>query len=323
MKKFKLILIFSFLLFSVLFVAQFTGKFSSTKIIKEESIPPEVYFCPDDCLIPLVNLIKSANESIDCAFYDLSSPQVIEALENQKSRVRLVLDKHSKKFKDLEAVKNDYTHQLMHDKFCIIDNKIVLTGSFNPTEREEKEDNDVIIIHSKYLAKNYEDEFNELLNEQFGSGNEVKYSTIYLNGRKIENYFCPEDSCSEHVINVLNSADKSVYFMTFTFTHPDIAKTLIRKKGIDVKGVIERSMNNKWSQYGMLKQNGINVKLDNNKYFMHEKVFIIDNETVITGSFNPTRSADSRNDENLLIIHDEELSKQYLKQFEKVWKLAS
>ena len=307
----------------ILFTSQFSGKFSSTAIINEESISPEVYFCPGNCSIPLVNLIKSANESIDCAFYDLSSPLVVKTLEDQKTRVRLVLDKRSKNFEGLRIVKNDYTHQLMHDKFCIIDNKIVLTGSFNPTEREEKEDNDVIVIHSKYLAKNYEDEFNELFNQEFGLGKKVTYPVIYLNGKKIENYFCPEDSCSEHLINVLNSAKKSIYFMTFTFTHPEIAETLISKKGIDAKGVIERSMNNKWSQYNMLKQNGINVKLDNNKYFMHEKVFIVDNETVITGSFNPTRSADSRNDENLLIIHDEAIAKQYLKQFERVWRLAS
>jgi len=52
---------------------------------------------------------------------------------------------------------------------------------------------------------------------------------------------------------------------------------------------------------------------------MHHKVFIIDNETVITGSFNPTKNADLRNDENILIIHNKWIAKKYLKEFEKVW----
>jgi len=321
MKKTKLVLILSFTLFT-LFLAEFTGFFSSG-IVKEKSLPPEVYFCPNNCLTPLVRLINSANDSIDCAFYTLDSKEIIDALKNQKSKLRLILDKHSEELKDFDAIKNYGTRQLMHDKFCVIDNKIVITGSFNPTERSKKDYNDVVIIHSNYLAENYEDEFNELFDGQFGSGSKVKYPLIYLNGKKLENYFCPEDSCSEHVMDVLNSADRGIYFMTFVFTHPGIADTLIKKKGIDIKGILERSMKNKWSQYERLKKSGINIKLDGSKHFMHEKVFIVDNKTVITGSFNPTRSADLRNDENLLIIHDEAVAKQYLGQFERVWKLAS
>jgi phosphatidylserine/phosphatidylglycerophosphate/cardiolipin synthase-like enzyme len=40
---------------------------------------------------------------------------------------------------------------------------------------------------------------------------------------------------------------------------------------------------------------------------------------VITGSFNPTKAGDTKNDENVLIIHDENVTNQYLEEFEKVW----
>ena len=310
-----LALISLFLFFRI----DYTGKFSPTRIVTENSSGMEVYFCAEDCVTPFINLIESANETIDCAFYNLNSQEIVEALENQKPKVRLVLDKRSEGLDEFNPVRNYHTKQLMHDKFCVIDNKIILTGSFNPTDRATRDDNDLLIIHSKYLARNYEDEFEELLNKEFGSGDKVEYPIIYLNGKKVENYFCPEDSCSEHVIDVLNSAEKSIYFMSFVFTHPKIAGVLINKRGIEIKGVLEKSMKNKWSQYERLRENGIDVKLDKNKYFMHEKVFIIDNRTVITGSFNPTRSGDERNDENILIIHDERIAREYLREFERIW----
>ena len=55
---------------------------------------------------------------------------------------------------------------------------------------------------------------------------------------------------------------------------------------------------------------------------MHHKVFIIDQETVITGSFNPTNAGDSKNDENILIIKDKGIAKQFKEEFDKVYTEA-
>ena len=51
---------------------------------------------------------------------------------------------------------------------------------------------------------------------------------------------------------------------------------------------------------------------------MHHKVFIIDNETVITGSFNPTGGGDTNNDENVLIIKDKDITQRFLQEYQKV-----
>ena len=48
---------------------------------------------------------------------------------------------------------------------------------------------------------------------------------------------------------------------------------------------------------------------------MHHKFFIIDNRTVITGSFNPSKNADNRNDENIVIIEDAEIAAEFLDEF--------
>ncbi|HLD04135.1 MAG TPA: phospholipase D-like domain-containing protein [Candidatus Nanoarchaeia archaeon] len=53
---------------------------------------------------------------------------------------------------------------------------------------------------------------------------------------------------------------------------------------------------------------------------MHHKVFIIDNEIVITGSYNPTAGGDAKNRENILIIHNTNIAAQFIIEFERVWQ---
>lgn len=305
----------------ILFSGCITGDVSKTSPPYEQIPQPKVYFSPDS-EYHLSELIKSANETVHCAFYDIDLEEIINSMKNQQIDVKLVVDtKNSEHVSDLNPITNK-GNQLTHNKFCIIDDKIISTGSFNPTEKGNNfNDNNLIIIHSKYLAKNYESEFEELWNKQFGSGNKVEYPIIYLNEKRTENYFCPEDSCSEQIIEELRQAKQTIYFMTFTFTHEKIADELISKhrEGIVIKGVTEKFQSRKWSQFDRLDQEGVDIKWDTNSYMMHHKVFIIDNKTVITGSFNPTKAADEKNDENILILEDEAIAEQYLIEFDKIF----
>ena len=57
---------------------------------------------------------------------------------------------------------------------------------------------------------------------------------------------------------------------------------------------------------------GIPVKIDAKHAIAHNKVMIIDGETVITGSFNFTKAAEENNAENLLRIHDKKLAERYI-----------
>ncbi|HRL12927.1 MAG TPA: phospholipase D-like domain-containing protein, partial [Aggregatilineales bacterium] len=56
---------------------------------------------------------------------------------------------------------------------------------------------------------------------------------------------------------------------------------------------------------------------------MHHKVFIVDDTHVITGSFNFSANAITSNDENLVIIHDPELARQYIAEYERVKSVSS
>jgi len=276
------------------------------------------YFCPDDnCMENLIYLINNS-EKIHCALFDLDLEPLIKILKEKDAKV--VVDNNNYA-EELDFARQDNSNQLSHNKYCVFDDKIVWTGSFNPTFRGNyKNNNNVIVFFSQYLASNYENEFQELWNGIFSKGDNVKFSKVILNGNMIENYFCPEDKCEKNVLDVLDSATESVYFMTFSFTSDEIGEKLIslHNRGVEVKGVMEKSQKNKYVEFDTLSNAGIDVMWDNNKANMHHKVFIIDEKTVITGSYNPTGNGNKRNDENVVIVHNEDIASKYIEEFEKV-----
>jgi len=289
----------------------------------EYNSEPIVLFCQkDSCEKNLEFLLNTSKKSVHCAFYDLNLEKIINALakKSHEADVKVVIDDENYKGQIKGNVKEANSRQLMHNKFCVIDNKAVWTGSFNPTENDDKlNDNNVIVLYSRIIAENYEDEFNELWNGNFGNGSRVKNPAISLNNIGIENYFCPEDECEKNVIRAIKKAKNSIYFLTFSFTSENIADEILFKENIDIKGVFEARGAGSYSQYQRLKDFGLDVIKDKNKGNMHHKVFIIDNETVITGSYNPTENGNKRNDENLIIIHDKEIAEEYLKEFERIF----
>jgi len=280
--------------------------------VVENNKPLEVYFCPqEDCKTILIDFIQSAQKSVDCAFFDLSMEEVIGALEEKNARIFIDGD-YTLAF---PRVRYDTKSQLSHNKFCVVDRKKVLTGSFNPTTT--KNYNNMVILYSKYLAKNYQDEFDELWSGTNGGGEAVSYPVIKLNNHTVENYFCPEDNCAEHIIKILRTAKKSIYFMQYSFTHDGIGDSLVERfnAGVDVKGIFESSQNNKYTEYTALQAAGIQVQWDNQPILLHHKVFIIDEKIVVTGSMNPSKNGDENNDENVVIIHDREVARKFVDEF--------
>ncbi len=287
-----------------------------------------VHFCPgEDCEAILLNFLEGAETSIHCAFYD-PGLESVKSLLRKKAEfmdVKVVIDdSYAKKFAE-PFVKMD-KGGLMHDKFCIVDGAAVFTGSMNPTDNDaHKNNNNILLIHAPAIARNYEDEFEELWVGEFKSGEKVASPVIQLGNTTIKTYFCPEDECAAKVVQEIRQAKESVFFMTFSFTHEDITNMLLRKyaDGVEVKGVMDESQISQYSAYELLRYQTSNVLLDGNKYKLHHKVFIIDGKTAITGSFNPTKGGDVRNDENLVIIEDERIAALYLEEFGKVWGEAS
>lgn len=294
-----------------------TGFAVSDEIVEEQNIAPEVYFTTYENITPI--LIKFINNATDvrCSLYEVSEEQIVDALKEKNALVAVENNNYHDEFHTGNSSGE------MHNKFCILDNNTVITGSTNlNTQGIYKNDNNLLIIHSEYIAKNYLQEFDEIYNDKFATGNKVTYPRVILNNNTmIQNYFCPEDECQTSVLNELSKADKSIIFMTFSFTDKKIADKLIEKNnaGLNVEGVFEKQrLNNQYEVYKYLNSSNVTITPDNNKYIMHHKVFIIDNETVITGSYNPTGNGNKNNDENIIIIKDSTIAKRYLEEYERL-----
>lgn len=283
-----------------------------------------VYFCPhNNCEENLVQFLASAQKSIHCALFDVGLVSVQNILQEKahEIEVKVVTDNDYVRKFNHSFVKAD-KWGLMHNKFCVVDGKKVSTGSMNPTKNDaHKNNNNLLLIESTVLSLNYEQEFSEMWNGKFKRGSAVNTSSFFLNNISIQNYFCPEDHCAERIKEELKKANESIYFMTFSFTHEGIANILLLKHldGIAILGVMEARQVTKNSQFSRLQYQGIDVIKDKNPQNLHHKVFIIDNETVITGSFNPTNGGDTRNDENIIIIKDKEIATLFLEEFEHVY----
>jgi hypothetical protein len=246
-------------------------------LLEESGSDIKVHFCPqDDCEEALISHITRARFSVHCAFFDLDLKKLINLLDKKSKNidVKLVLDSDNyfKQTKDVPIVLDD-KNQLSHNKFCVIDNNLVATGSFNPTENgNNKNNNNLITINSRFLAENYEDEFQELWKKEFGTGKKVKYPEIVYNYRSIKNYFCPEDNCAQHLIKEIMDAKHTIYFMTFSFTDENVADAILYSNVSDIKGIFEKfQAGGKYSQYNRLKEYGLNVNTDNNPKMMHHK----------------------------------------------------
>jgi phosphatidylserine/phosphatidylglycerophosphate/cardiolipin synthase-like enzyme len=111
--------------------------------------------------------------------------------------------------------------------------------------------------------------------------------------------------------------------MAFSFTSDKIGEAMINshKRGVRVSGVFEkRGAKTKYSEYIKMRVEGIPVKMDKNRYNMHHKVIIIDDELVITGSYNFSKNASKRNDENVIMIRNKKIASQYLAEFNRIYK---
>lgn len=134
-------------------------------------------------------------------------------------------------------------------------------------------------------------------------------------------YFSPKGGCADAIVSWINSANSSIYILIYSFTLDSIGRALLEaySRGVDVKAVFEESQVTQYSEYWRLKDAGIPVRNDTNPRSMHHKVVIIDEEIVITGSYNWSKTAEEENNENLIIIRSKDIAEIYGEEFEKIW----
>jgi phosphatidylserine/phosphatidylglycerophosphate/cardiolipin synthase-like enzyme len=135
--------------------------------------------------------------------------------------------------------------------------------------------------------------------------------------------FSPKDECGKVILDKINRAEESIELAMYYLTSRVLSRALVSasKRGVQVRVFLDgEGVQEQYSKAGFLKKNGILVKLENGVGLMHNKFCIIDNALVITGSYNWTVSADTRNDENIILIDSKETVRAYRIQFEKYWQ---
>jgi len=293
---------------------------------------------PDEALAAAID---PARLSVDAAMYDLDLATIRNALLNAQQRgvvVRLVVESDNL---DEEAIQrledagipilDDRRDGYMHNKFVVLDRQEVWTGSMNFTSNDAyRNNNNLIRIRSNRLAENYTVEFEEMFaDDLFGPDDRAAtpYPSLVVNGTTLETYFSPDDGVASRLVELIAGAQQSVHFLAFSFTSDEMGQALLERSeaGIQVAGVFEESQynsNGSSSEFDRLRAAGLDVWLDANPRNLHHKVFIIDSRIVITGSYNFSRNAETRNDENVLVIHSAEIAARYEVEFQTLLDMA-
>jgi phosphatidylserine/phosphatidylglycerophosphate/cardiolipin synthase-like enzyme len=130
----------------------------------------------------------------------------------------------------------------------------------------------------------------------------------------IEIYFSPKGGCTEAIVKEINATKSEILVQAYSFTSVPIAKALVdaHKRGVKIHVILDKSQRTeKYSSADFLRNSGIPTLIDAKHAIAHNKVMVIDGQTVITGSFNFTKAAEENNAENLLIIRDKEIAVKY------------
>ena len=135
-------------------------------------------------------------------------------------------------------------------------------------------------------------------------------------------YFSRVDDPEAAIIRSLNNAQRSVHVAMYYFTDPDLAEAVVaaQRRGVATYVYLDRSqVNNQYSQSRYLAQQDVPVRISSNRRIMHNKFAIIDGNVVLTGSYNWSRAAGERNDENLVCIYRAEVAQRYKERFRYFW----
>ena len=301
----------------------------------------------------LVRLIDGAQRSVDVAAYDFGLDAVAEALVRAKSRgvaVRVATDTDNldedamKKVRDAGIpVIDDQRRAIMHHKFAVIDGQTVVTGAWNFAERDTfRHNNNTVIFQSPELARNFTNEFEKMFSaRRFGptKAKDVPHPVVERDGTRVQTFFASEQEVEPEILARIRAARSSIAFLAFSFTLDGVGVALQDRvlNGVGVWGVVEATgSETQFSEFQRLRNlkalaprppfpgcvDGPPVLQDGNPFLMHHKVFVIDERTVLFGSFNFTSNAAQDNDEALLIVDDPQMAQQFLAEFCRVYNTA-
>jgi|GEM_PF-869759 len=302
----------------------------------------------------LIERIHQATYSIDIAMYSMSIDSISYALISAKKRgvkVRFVYRNTNNgdiyqssvamlRDSGLHIIQRKQSSGIMHNKFFVFDardslqqNPGVFTGSLNFTFTGQNDDwNNAIDITNRPLALTYTKEFEEMwgtagdigdtANAKFGSfKSDNTQHTFIVGGKTVECYFSPSDGTNAKIANALSTATSNISFALLSFTRQEIVDSMKKRNknfNATVRGIMEQA--DVPAVFDSLVTFAQMYKHTSTGLFHHKYAIIDEGKTtakLITGSHNWSLSANTTNDENTLIIHNDTIVNLYLQEFEK------
>ena len=234
-------------------------------------------------------------------------------------------------------------YNIMHNKFVIIDanssnpdDAILCTGSEDwGVTQLNSDNNNLLFIQDSSLAHAYLNEFNMMWGDTGVAPNNTlskfgPYKTdlgahiFNIGGKLVELYFSPSDGTNTHILSSINSANTDLYFGVYDLTISSDASAIVARQtaGVYTAGIVDQ-YSNTGSAYPILTSGlGANMKtFASSSLVYHHKMVIVDpsntcsDPLVLTGSHNWTSAANTQNDENTLIIHNDTIANIYYQAF--------
>lgn len=134
--------------------------------------------------------------------------------------------------------------------------------------------------------------------------------------------FSPKQGATALVVKTINKAKATICVAAYSFTSKPIANALVsaQQHGVNVRVVLDKSQRRgRGSLLRFLKEHQVPTRINDRYAIMHDKFMLIDNKTLELGSFNYTKSAEEKNAENVLVLHNKKVIRDYSQQWLKLW----
>jgi phosphatidylserine/phosphatidylglycerophosphate/cardiolipin synthase-like enzyme len=223
-------------------------------------------------------------------------------------------------------------NSIMHNKFIVSDRKKVWLGSANISHTDlgsEYNVNVSLLVRSPEIARLYSDEFRQMFHQQLFSTEKLPRSEQkplrFSDGTITEVYFSPQDdTMNRAILEFIRRSSRSLDIAMFFLTDTKAATALkdAVKRGVKVRLIYDALAGaHAASKHSWLRDQGIDVRVENWGGKMHMKAAISDSSDVLLGSVNWSSAGSLKNDENTLVIRrNEKLATAMSRYYDRLWE---
>ena len=147
----------------------------------------------------------------------------------------------------------------------------------------------------------------------------------FSEGIQAQACFTPQHQCLPLILQEIRKAHQEILVQVYSLTSKPIAEALqqAHERGVSIRIIADKSQETApQSKISFLARSGIEVRIDAKPHIAHSKIILIDQKTLIGGSYNYSEGAEKFNAENVIILKNAPLIQEYLKNWEERYKVS-